>query len=53
MDEKTLNVGFRAGCNKAKETLYTEEQVKEAIQLAREADSIDGTVDLDVVLSKL
>jgi hypothetical protein len=32
------------------ETLYTEEQVREAIRMAWEADSIDGTVDLNIVL---
>ena len=31
-------------------TLYTEEQVREAIRMAWEADSIDGTVDLNIVL---
>jgi len=31
-------------------TLYTEEQVREAIRMAWEADSIDGTVDLNMVL---
>jgi hypothetical protein len=49
--EGSKRLAFIDGYNTAKETLYTEEQVKEAIQLAREADSIDGTVDLDVVLS--
>ena len=31
-----LNLGFRAGYNKAKENTYTEEQVREAIEMARE-----------------
>lgn len=35
----------------AQQNLFTEEQVREAIQLAREADSIDGVVDLPVVLN--
>lgn len=35
MDEKTLNVGFEAGYNKAKETLYTEEDLIDAIGMAR------------------
>jgi hypothetical protein len=41
---------WKDGYRKAKETLYTEEQVREAIRMAWEADSIDGTVDLNIVL---
>lgn len=42
---------YVAGYNKAKEKYkYTEEDLRKAIQLAWEADSIDGTVDLNIVL---
>jgi hypothetical protein len=37
--------GFKSNPNQ-----YTQADIEKAIELAREADSIDGTVDLDVVL---
>lgn len=43
---------FKEGWNKhAEKYKFTEEDVKKAIQLAREADSIDGVVDLPIVLN--
>lgn len=43
--------GIVIGYNAAKEKYkYTEEDLRKAIQLAWEADSIDGTVDLNIVL---
>lgn len=43
---------FKEGWDKhAKKYKFTEEDVKKAIQLAREADSIDGVVDLPIVLN--
>ena len=43
---------FKDGWNKhAEKYKFTEEDVKKAIQLAREADSIDGVVDLPIVLN--
>jgi hypothetical protein len=38
--------GFKSNPNQ-----YTQADIERAIQLAREADSVDGVVDLDVVLS--
>lgn len=43
---------FIKGYNLAKEKYkYTEEDLRKAIELAREADSIDGMVDLDIILN--
>lgn len=43
---------FKDGWNKhAEKYKFTEEDIKKAIQLAREADSIDGVVDLPIVLN--
>lgn len=43
---------FNEGWNKhAEKYKFTEEDVKKAIQLAREADSIDSVVDLPIVLN--
>lgn len=43
---------FKDGWNKhAEKYKFTEEDVKKAIQLAREANSIDGVIDLPIVLN--
>ena len=42
--------GYRQALEDNKEKKYTEEDLRKAIQLAWEADSIDGTVDLNIVL---
>ena len=53
-DKNDWKSGFHHGYNQAlednKEKKYTEEDLRKAIQLAWEADSIDGTVDLNIVL---
>lgn len=50
--EVDFRLGFEIGWNKhAEKYKFTEEDVKKAIQLAREADSIDGVVDLPIVLN--
>jgi hypothetical protein len=36
LDAEFIRAGFKAGYNKAKETLYTEEQVRKAIRMGTE-----------------
>ena len=42
--------GFKAHQELVKDKLFTTEDIRKAIKMAWEADSIDGTVDLNVVL---
>jgi len=52
LDSAGFYKGFKAGYNKhAEKYKFTKEDIKKAIQLAREADSIDGVVDLPIVLN--
>ena len=44
-------IGFNAHKELVKDKLFTIEDVREAIKMAWEADSKDGTVDLNIVLS--
>jgi hypothetical protein len=45
LDAEFIRAGFKAGYLKAKETLYTEEQVREAMSMARKLSGVAYTND--------
>jgi seryl-tRNA synthetase len=45
LDAEFIRAGFKAGYNKAKETLYTEEQVREAMAKAINLKEVDDSFD--------
>jgi hypothetical protein len=48
--DRGISLGFKAHQELMKDKLFTVENMRKAIQMAWEADSIDGIVDLNVVL---
>jgi hypothetical protein len=49
-DDGTAEVDFIAGANYQAERMYSEEDLRNAFDSAREFDSLDGVVDIHIVL---